>query len=420
MNSESKAVPSSSIYYDHAGRPLSVLVLDEEIPYPLNSGKRIRTWNLLRHLSRKNAITFLCHGSADDPRLLVLKSLGIRVVLVQGLSPSNSWKFYAGAAANVFSSFPYSVSRHHTRRFARAARELVAFEKFDIVHCEWTPYASYLHATGNLRSLIVAHNIETTIWRRRAQHASSFPERLYMGMQAWKMARFEKRSFRKASRVVTVSEEEQRMAKQWGAHANWVVSNGVDTEYFAPDVEAPDPDSLLFLGSLDWQPNRDALQYLLREIWPAIQAIRPTATLRVVGRQPASKMREQTQAMPGVKWIGEVPDVRPYLAGAAIVLVPLRIGGGSRIKILESMSMGKAVVTTSVGAEGLNVVSGVHCMVAKSSGDFSRCVAELLDAPELIAELGRNGRELVLQQYDWGKLAEHLELAWQDTAGTAL
>ena len=117
-----------------------------------------------------------------------------------------------------------------------------------------------------------------------------------------------------------------------------------------------------------------------------------------------------------MEWVGEVPDIRPHFARAIAVLVPLRIGGGSRIKILESMSMGKAVVATRIGAEGLDVVPGVHCLIADSPADFSRGVVQLLDNPERAAELGRNGRELVLRQYDWSRVAKILEQAWIETA----
>jgi glycosyltransferase involved in cell wall biosynthesis len=240
-----------------------------------------------------------------------------------------------------------------------------------------------------------------------------------MASQAWKMARFEKRSFARAGHVAVVTEEEAQTARQWGARAVYLVSNGVDTEYLQPTGEAPEADSLLFLGSLDWQPNRDALQYLLREILPKIQAANPHAKLRVVGRQPATKLREQVEGLSGVEWVGEVPDIRPHFARATAVLVPLRIGGGSRIKILESMSMGKAVVATRIGAEGLDVVPGVHCLIADSPADFSQCVVQLLDNPERAAELGRNGRELVLRQYDWSRVAKILEQAWIETANAA-
>lgn len=410
------AAPGNTFESSRNDTRLKVLVLDEEIPFPLNSGKRIRTWNLLRNLRQQHAITFVCYGMPDTQGISKLEQLGIRVVLVRSLPAPNSFSFYAGAFSNIFSMWPYSVSRHHTRRFSRAVRELVTTESFDLAHFEWTPYASYMHDVGPLPTLIMAHNIEATVWRRRAECAPNLMERLFMGMQAWKMARFEKTCFSKAGRVVAVSAEEQKTAKLWGARMTSLVSNGVDTQYLHPTDEPGERDSLLFLGSLDWQPNRDALLYLLREILPRIQATNPQAKLRVVGRQPATRLREQVEGLSGVEWVGEVPDIRPHFVRAAVVLVPLRIGGGSRIKILESMSMGKAVVTTRIGAEGLDVVSGNHCLIADSPAEFSRSVAQLLDAPERAAELGRKGRELVMKQYDWNILARTLAQAWIETA----
>ena len=135
-----------------------------------------------------------------------------------------------------------------------------------------------------------------------------------------------------------------------------------------------------------------------------------------MGRQPATKLREQVEGLRGVEWVGEVPEILPHFARAAVVLVPLRIGGGSRIKILESLSMGKAVVATQIGAEGLDVIPGVHCLIADTPADFAQCVVQLLRNPEQAAELGRKGRELVVQQYDWSRLAKTLEQAWMETA----
>jgi glycosyltransferase involved in cell wall biosynthesis len=158
------------------------------------------------------------------------------------------------------------------------------------------------------------------------------------------------------------------------------------------------------------------LLYLLREIFPKIQATNPDAILRVVGRQPATKLREQVEGLRGVEWVGEVPEIRPCFAQASAVLVPLRIGGGSRIKILEALSMGKAVVTTSIGAEGLDVISEEHCLVADTPAEFAQAVEKLLNNPGLAAQLGRNGRNLVVERYDWGRLAQDLGRAWTETA----
>jgi glycosyltransferase involved in cell wall biosynthesis len=401
----------------HKQGRLKVLVLDEEIPYPLNSGKRIRTWNLLRHLACSHSITFVCYGRPDDAEGAALMcQAGIRVISVSSLPSSGSTRFYAGAAANLLSAWPYSVARHHTCRFAQTVRRLVSTESCNLLHCEWTPYASYLSAARGLPTLIMAHNIETTVWRRRAQYADGFAEKTYMDLQATKMARFERRAFSLATTVATVTAEERETARRWGANQTALVPNGVDTGSLQPSNAPVTPDSLLFLGSLDWQPNRDALAYLLSEILPRIQAVRPKAILRVVGRQPGDKLRKQVEGKQGVEWVGEVPDVRPHVSAAAAVLVPLRIGGGSRIKILESLSMGKAIVTTSIGVEGLELTPGKHCLVADTPEEFARGVLDVLSAPELAAELGSNGRKLVVERYDWKQLALDLEQAWIRTA----
>lgn len=409
---------TSPIAASHKNGALRILVLDEEIPYPLNAGKRIRTWNLLRHLAERHRITFLCYGDEDQPGVAEMAHLGILVVTVPPLPPSGSAAFYAGALANLASPWPYSVARHHTARYARALEHLTATESFDLLHCEWTPYASFTHHATQLPALVMAHNIETTVWRRRAEHAGRVPERWYMGLQAAKMERFEKRAFTRAALVAAVTAEEVRTARAWGARTVMLVENGVDTEALRPQNIAPEANSVLFMGSLDWQPNRDALLYLADQIWPLVRAANPLASLNVVGRQPAPRLRERVEGIPGVQWVGEVPDIRPWVARANMVLVPLRIGGGSRIKILESLAMGKTIVTTSVGAEGLEVVNGRHCRIANEPAEFARAIVELLQQPEVCRALGENGRRLVVERYDWRRLSTELEYAWRQTAAT--
>lgn len=393
-----------------------MLAIDEEIPYPLNAGKRIRTWNLLRYLAARHRITFVCYGSEDQAGFAEMSQLGIRVVVVPPLPVAGSPAFYAGALANLASPWPYSVARHHTARYARTLERLAADAPFDLLHCEWTPYASYCRHAAHLPALLMAHNIETTVWRRRTEHAGGMPERFYMGLQAAKMERFEKRVFRRAAHVAVVTAEEAQTARDWGAPAVSLIANGVDTESLCPQNDRPERDSVLFMGSLDWQPNRDALLYLVDQIWPLVRAANPAATLHVVGRQPAARLRDRVEGVPGVQWVGEVPDIRPWVARANMLLVPLRIGGGSRIKILESLAMGKAVVTTSIGAEGLDVVNGRDCRIADEPADFARVVVELLEEPALCQALGESGRRLVVERYDWRELSQELSRAWQQAA----
>jgi glycosyltransferase involved in cell wall biosynthesis len=398
-------------------RRLNVLVLDEWFPHPLDSGKRIRTWNLLRRLSPRHNIALICYSEITSESLALAGAAGISLYAVDPLRDPAPLRLYVSLAGNLFSRYPYSVSKHFTQRYADTMDRLLNDVQFDLVHFEWTPYARFLEIARGLPSLIMAHNIESQIWQRRARHGSTFVHRSYFALQARKMKTFEQDVLRRADEVAAVTSLDAEQARQWGAQHVSVVENGVDLDEFRPPVEPVAPDEILCLGSLDWQPNLDAVDYLIDEILPHINARLPTAKLRIVGRRPPLELQNKVAAHAGIELIGEVPDVRPYFARGAVVVVPLRIGGGSRIKILESMAMGKAIVSTSVGAEGLAVTDGVHLLLADSPEDFARRTVELLQSPDLRATLGRNGRKLVEERYGWDCAAQVLESAWLRIAG---
>jgi glycosyltransferase involved in cell wall biosynthesis len=166
------------------------------------------------------------------------------------------------------------------------------------------------------------------------------------------------------------------------------------------------------LATLDWYPNIDALEYFTKEIFPLIRGLRPQVRLRIVGRKPSESLKKQFSSIPAVDFVGEVENVGPYLAQAAVLVVPLRIGGGSRLKILEALAAGKAVVSTSIGAEGLEVRSGEHLLTADSPIEFARCVEELLASKDARARLGEEGRKLVNDRYGWDGIAAELESVW--------
>lgn len=392
---------------------LAVLVLDEWIPYPPDSGKRVRTWNLLRRLAQRHSVSLLCYGDPESEAARVVRSAGIALHTVAPLPNLAGWQLYGRLLGNLLSRFPYSVSKHDTPRFREALRRLLSESHFDLVHFEWTPYAAFMDETGNLPSLIMAHNIESQIWLRRAQQCQTFSERTYFGLQARKMKAFERRVMPCANAVAGVTALDTQQALAWGSHSTVLVENGVDLDHFAPASErARNADELLFLGSLDWYPNQDAVEYLLEEILPFLITRAPEVRLRIVGRRAPPDLAKHVAQSSGVELVGEVADVRPHLAQAAVVLVPLRIGGGSRIKILEALAMGKAVVSTTIGAEGLAVTNGVHLLLADSPEAFADSTLRLLKSPEERARLGDEGRKLVEGRYSWDRAAEALESAW--------
>lgn len=396
---------------------LKVLVLDEEPPFPLDTGKRIRTWNLLRRLAGRHEISLLCHGWSHGEAGEAVRAAGICLHTVAPLEPQQGAKLYGRLFLNLFSRYPFSVTKHYTRRFREKLAWLLREQRFDLVHCEWTAYARYLDAVRGIPTLIASHNVESQIWYRRAQHSGTLVEKTFFGMQAHKMESFERYALRRVGAVTTVSEPDRGTVRGWGVDSASLVENGVDYEWWTPRPEPQGPAQMIFLGSLDWHPNADAAGYLLAEIVPLLRKEFPDLRLRVAGRRPPEWLRALVARTPGTELQSEFPDARDELARALVVVVPLRIGGGSRIKILEALAMGKPIVSTSVGAEGLDVRNGEHLLLADAPEAFAAGVADLLRSPQLRRRLGESGRRLVVERYGWDRAAAALEAVWQRLAG---
>ena len=397
-------------------RRLRVLVLDEEVPLPLDSGKRIRTWNLLKRVARHHEITLACYAPADDSRMRQLEGAGIRLCPVRPLRVPSQPELYAKLLANLFSRAPYSVSKHQTRRFRQAVEALVRAHHFDIVHCEWTPYGMYRDAAGGRPSFLSTHNVESDIWYRRAECAKNILARGFYWLQAVKMERFERRLLPGYGGVAAVSALDAARFEDWGAPVCSVICNGVDEAAFIPRPEVPRDIELLFVGSLDWAPNTDAVALLVDGIFPRVRQAVPQARLRIVGRRPSAELRRRLAAQPNVELVADAADVRPHLAAAIVFVVPLRIGGGTRIKILEALAMSTPVVSTSVGAEGLQLPAGEAISLAETPAEFATEVVALLQNEPRRTQQARRGREIVMSRYTWSESAARLEAAWQTLA----
>ena len=333
------------------------------------------------------------------------------------MPPRSGLRFYSRLAANLFSSLPYSVASHTSGELRQALREHAAAHPVDLWHCEWTPYAEALRGVVAGPKVVVAHNVESVIWRRYFETESNPLKRWYIGRQWHKFERFERRVLGAVTRTVAVSDvDAERLRNDFGVPRIDVVENGVDTAYFHPTTVRRDPARLLFLGSLDWRPNLDGVGILLDRIFPAVRAASPAATLYLVGRNPPDWLRRRAASMPGVELHASVPDVRPYLAACRMMVVPLRIGGGSRLKILESLASGVPVVSTRIGAEGLCLQPDRHLTVVDEMDELIPAIlAGILDPTRLLRQ-AEAGRAVVLRHYDWDALAEKLERVWYDCA----
>ena len=410
-------------------RSLRVAVLDEELPYPPTTGKRIRTFNLLRRLAGRHRITVLCHRNPDaaeaEAAEATFRKLGIEVVVVdRAVPPKSGPGFYARLAGNLLSPLPYSVATHASPALAEAVRDHAAARRVDVWHCEWTPYAQVLRdglgpRLETARWAVMAHNVESLIWRRYTEAEPNPVKRWYVRRQWQKFERFEGWAYAAATAPVAVSRDDADLIRgRFGAGRVEVVDNGVDTAYFRPqrDVDR-DPARVLFLGSLDWRPNLDGVTQLLDDIFPLVRRQVPAATLALVGRRPPDWLKQRAAATPGVQLFPDVPDVRPFLAGCGLLAVPLRIGGGSRLKILEALATETPVVSTTVGAEGLRLAPGRDLIVADDPAAFAAAVVEGIRRPAELQETAEQGRHAVLARYDWGPLADRLDAVWRSVAG---
>jgi len=389
---------------------MKILVLDEEFPFPTNTGKRTRSFNLYRRLAPSNRIRYVAYGEQHSPSAEALRRAGIEPRAVPASIPAKHGPvFYLRLLGNLMSPLPYIVSSHVSRAFrAEVETSLKEFEP-DLVLCEWTPYAAYVEGLESVRTVVSAHNVEADIWQRYHENEANPLRRWYIGEQWRKVKRFERAALGWVDGAFAVSElDRARLLAQAPATPISVVPNGVDLDYFHPAPQPRERRHVVFTGSMDWRPNQDAARYFVAEIFPLLRQVRPDVECTFVGRDPPPDIRALGRE-PGIRITGTVEDVRPFIERAAAYVVPLRIGGGSRLKILEALAMSRAVVSTSVGAEGLDVEHGRHIQLADSPRAFADSVLQLLDDSERCRALGVAGRRLVEERYGWNALARQLE-----------
>lgn len=403
---------------------MKVVIISESPCYPPTAGNRIRTLNLMRPLARRHEITFLCRGTADPAESRQAREFladhGIAPVIVDDPPARKAGaRFYARLTANLLSPLPYSVAIHNSPKVREAIHRHAAQNAVDLWQFEWLAYADALprHPAGC--KILVAHDVLSLLWQRHYETTSNPLKRWYIHRQWRKFERYEGRAMREASCVVTVSEEDAAVARKlYGVRAVEVVENGVDNGFFADPRGTRDPRCILYVGALDTRPNLDAVDLLLDCVFPKVRARVPDARLLVVGRNPPAALRERLARRDGVELHANVPDVRPFFARSGVLAVPLRIAGGSRIKILEALSAGLPVVSTRVGAEGLDLTPGRDLALVETVDDMADVLIEAIHQPAPMQALARHGQQLVREQYDWSRLADKLEEVWQQSVAS--
>lgn len=396
---------------------MKILVLSPYPPYPPRGGGALRVYNLVRGLAGRHEVTLLSFAP-DAAAVAGMAPLREQCRVATVLGPPRR-SLARRALTTVVSPLPDMALRNAAPAYTEALSRLLAAQRFDVVLAESIEMAGCALAARGLgpRLVLDQFNAEYLLQRRAALtdlRRLALPGGLYSLIQWRKLARYETRLLKTLDRVLVVSAEDRAALRRLHPDADpAVVPNGVDSEAVRPGVVRGDygPASLVFTGTLDFRPNIDALGWFVDEVLPLVRRRRPDARLLVVGRAAGPAVRALGDGE-AVEVVGEVPDVRPYIDGSAVYVVPMRIGGGSRLKLLEALAMEAPVVSTPMGAEGVEGLrDGEQLLVAASPAAFAAAVLRLIERPALGADLGRAGRAHVVTHYDWRVIVPRLEEA---------
>ncbi len=393
---------------------MKILFVAPRLPLPANTGAKIRTFNLLKAAASEAKVTLLSfYFEEAEKSVETIKNLGIEVHLVKGEDKINPW--------SIFSKNPISIQKYCSKKMRRALGELVRSGNFDLIHFDHLHMGQYREYINGLPCILDEHNVESIILKRCSAIEPGLAKRIVFQSQAKKMGRFEGRIIKKFSKCLTVSEKDRDALSHlsdYPANNIEVISNGVDTDYFnfnnSHFREQPLDDTLVFTGSMDWLPNSDAVEYFCNKILPLIWKVKTDVKFCVVGKNPSKRIANLSKRDKRIIVTGEVDDVRTYMAGAKVFVAPIRIGGGTRLKILEAMAMRKAVVSTTVGAEGIAYTKDHDIILKDSPKEFADYVLMLLENSEKRNSLGEAGRKLVCEKYDWKIIAEKLNAVYQE------
>ncbi|MFY9561011.1 MAG: glycosyltransferase [Terriglobales bacterium] len=375
---------------------------------PVESGGNIRTYHILRYLSARHELRFYSYygGGKDEVYERELaQHLPGSVAVCTGKRELSGIARGLDYLAHLSAQPPYAVSRFACFQVQEQLRTWFREQRFDVAVCDFLDAAVNFPGRLTIPSVLFQHNVESEIWRRHAATAGNPVKKMMYGMEFRKMQRYEQIEVRKFHHVVAVSESDRALMTQGGdGDRITVVPTGVDLGEYRPAPKAAEPAPLVtFVGAMDWEPNVDGVEYFASEIWPAIKAEVPEAHLRLVGRNP--DRRVQKWASDSIEVTGRVPSVVEHLRQSAVVIVPLRIGGGTRLKIYEAMATAKAVVSTTIGAEGLDVHHGRDIMLADDARSFAQAVIMLLRDRELRRRYEKAAAETAAR-CDWPAIGE--------------
>ena len=385
---------------------MRILYICHRFPFPPRRGGTIRPFNMIKHLGRQHEVV-VCSLTRSDQQTRDAK----------GLADFCS-EFHVGQVDNrvqalrMVATLPTHLSASrtffHSGRLEQQIRHLLATRRFDLIFVHCSSVAHYVEHVRGIPKILDFGDMDSQKWFEYSSH-KPFPLSLGYRWEALRVLADEKRLARKFDMCTAITRAEQQTLLDYGLEVptDWF-PNGVDDSFFAPVEGARDPDTIVFVGRMDYFPNQQCMVDFCADTLPLLKLRRPGVKLKIVGADPSAAVRKLGE-IPGVTVTGSVPDVRPYVARAALAIAPLRIARGTQNKILEAMAMGVPVVASSVAAAGVDAVPGEHLFTADSPQGLCDSIVRLLDSPAERASLAKAGRARVLSNHAWPSSMKRLD-----------
>ena len=392
---------------------------------PVDTGGKIRSYNLLRQLSARHKLTLLSYygGARDEHYERELDEHLPGAETINTSAPETTLAQAGDYLRCLSKSAPYAVTKFTSPLVARRIKGWMGERRFDVMVCDFLSASLNFPRALETPSVLFQHNVESALWQRQSQHEPNLLKRAAFKLEALKMARYERAAVKRFQHIIAVSEHDRAlMSEMTDASRISVVPTGVDLSLYRAGAMTNEAASahvkeraplVVFLGSMDWEANIDGVDYFCREIWPAVLQAVPEARFRIVGRNPHPRVRRLASS--SVEVTGTVPSVVEHLREAAVFVVPLRVGGGTRLKIFEAMATAKAVVSTTIGAEGLEVEHGRDLLLADDAQAFSESIIMLLRDEALRRRFETAAAELAAQ-HDWSVVIKRFEEALERAA----
>lgn len=400
-------------------RRLKILFLSNRSPLPIKDGHTRRTYNILKGLTENHWVHFLSlyetPAEVEYSNVKELESFCHKVEFYPSPSKKISIPMLARLLRSLFSPDPYTIWRHYSKKFSTRAAHLLKEEKFDLVHCDILPIVYAIRNQDDIFRSLTDHDVSYLKCLRMAKDSSNLLLKIFCYLESLKLKELESRIFKEVELGIAVSEVDKKILQRICPEGRFeIIENGVDVDKFKPDYENVKPNTLFWLGGFDHYPNKQGIYYFLDSVYPLIKQELPEIKLQLIGGGITDKLRRFASDDPSIKLLGYVDDPIPYMQKATVFIVPILSGSGTRLKLLEAMAAGKAIVTTSIGCEGIMGINNIHFLIADTHEQFAGSVVRTANDRELRDRLGNNARQLMCQDYDWKIIIDKLDRLYED------